>query len=560
MKRHLIALVAVALIASGCSGDETDTPATTKNGAPDVPLVDMHKVPYNKVPAGGTMTWAISQFPPQWNLNQVDGPQGSTAEITAAILPTTTKIAADGTAVPDHDFITGWKSTTTTPQVVTMNINPKAVWSDGTPITWKDFRAQWKALRNADGPFQIASSTGYDRIRSVARGTSDQQVIVTFAKPFADWKSLFGPLYPASTNSSPEIFNTGWENKIGGPTAGPFVVDDIDQTQQTVTLVHNPTWWGRTPKLDRIVFKTLAPDATPDAFVNGEIDTFDVGPDPDGYAKATGAQDAVVYTSAAPDFRHVTFNGDSPILKDVRVRQAIALAIDRRAIATADLKGLDWPPLPLDNHFFMLGQKGYQDVAGDLGEPNIDEANQLLDQAGWSPGDGGVRSKDGKSLTVRAVIPSGVTVSDQEAKLIQSMVRPIGVKVDIDTVDLNQFFKSYINVGDFDITMFSWLGTPFPISSSKSIYVSPKGGDIQQNYARIGVPAADRLMDKATGELDPQKAIAEINAADKVIFDNVQVFPLYQRPKITAVNKDIVNLGSTAFLSTDYTAIGIMKD
>lgn len=553
-------LAAIALIAAACSDDDENEPSTTPEGAPDVPLVHMQEVPYGRVPSGGTITWPIGQFPPQWNLNQLDGSQADTATIISAIMPTTTKFKKDGTAIPDPDLITQWKSTTSLPQVVTMDINPKAVWSDGTPITWKDFEAQWKALRHKDKRYQIVSATGYDRIESVTAGTSDKQVVVTYAKPYTDWEGQFGTLYPASTNESPDTFNTGWASKIGGPTAGPFMVEKIDEGQQTVTLVHNPKWWGRAPKLDRIIFKTLQLDAIPDAFVNGEVDYFSIGPDPDAYDKATGVSDAAIYTSSAPDFRHVTFNGESPVLKDKRVRQALALCIDRDAIARADLKGLDWPPLPLDNHFFMLGQKGYADAAGELAKPDVDRASDLLDRAGWTPGDGGTRTKDGDSLTVRMVIPTGVAVSDQEAKVIQSMADQIGVKVDINSVDPNEFFKSYVNVGNFDITVFSWLGTPFPISSSRSLYVSPRGDDIQQNYARVGVPKADQLMDKAMGELDPAAAIKDINAADKVIFDNVQVFPLYQRPKITAANKNIANLGSAAFLSTDYTAIGIMQD
>lgn len=569
MKRHnralaLIApLTALALIASAC-GDDGDGGTTPTDATPDVKLVDMRAVPYEEVPDGGTVTWAINQFPEQWNYNQVDGTQADTSNILGGILPNAFKAEEDGAPVPDGDLVTDFELTSQDPQVVTYTLNPDAVWDDGSPITWKDFEAQWQALNGKDPKFLVSSSTGYDRIGSVEQGDEENQVVVTYAKHFTDWQGMFSPLYPAATNTDPKVFNEGWVNKIGGVTAGPFKVDKIDETAKTITLVRNPKWWGRPAKLDRLIFKTLAADATADAYVNGEVDTFDIGPEPEYYKKAEDADNSAVYAAAAPDFRHVTFNGTSPVLKDKAVRQAIAMAINRDAISIADLKGIDWPALPLNNHFFTTGQDGFTDNAGDLSKyddnTSPEKASELLEKAGWTEGDGGIREKDGKQLSVRIVIPATVTVSENEAKLITSMLENIGVKATTDTVSLDGFFGDYIIPGDFDLTVFSWLGGVFPISSSPSLYFSPKGTNIQQNYARIGVPAADKLMRDALGELDRAKAIDMINEADKLIFDNVQVFPLYQRPELTAVNADIANLGSAAFLSTDYTAIGVMKE
>ena len=64
------------------------------------------------------------------------------------------------------------------------------------------------------------------------RGRDDYEVVVTFARPFGDWKSLFSPLLPASTNGTPEAFNTAWLNKIP-VTAGPFRFGGFDQTAKT---------------------------------------------------------------------------------------------------------------------------------------------------------------------------------------------------------------------------------------------------------------------------------------------------------------------------------------
>src|SRR4030095_12614921 len=99
-------------------------------------------------------------------------------------------------------------------QVVTYKLNPKAVWYDGTPISAADFIAQWKALNGTNPAYQTSSNTGYNQIESVVQGADKFEVVVTFKTPFADWKSLFWPLYPASTNSDPTAFNTVWKGKF----------------------------------------------------------------------------------------------------------------------------------------------------------------------------------------------------------------------------------------------------------------------------------------------------------------------------------------------------------
>ncbi len=165
----------------------------------------------------------------------------------------------------------------------------------------------------------------------------------------------------------------------------------------------------------------------------------------------------------------------APILQDVKVRQALAMAIDRAAIARAMLGPLGIDPTTLGNHIFMRNQIGYQDNSGDVGKYNPARAAQLLDEAGWKL-DGNVRRKDGRTLEITCVIPSAVATSRQESELIQNMLGQIGVKLNINTVPSPDFFEKYIRPGQFDFTVFSWMGTPFPISSSRSLYAKPTMG------------------------------------------------------------------------------------
>src|SRR5262249_38320817 len=151
------------------------------------------------------------------------------------------------------------------------------------------------------------------------------------------------------------------------------------------------------------------------------------------------------------------------------VRQALAMGIDRSAIARAVLGPLNIEPTVLNNHIFMTNQAGYEDNAGEIGKYNPDRAKQLLDEAGWKL-EGNVRKKNGKPLEISFVIPGGVATSKQESELIQNMLGQIGVTVRIDTVPTSDFFSKYILPGQYDFTVFSWVGTPYPIGAAKSIY------------------------------------------------------------------------------------------
>jgi peptide/nickel transport system substrate-binding protein len=564
----LVAALAILVAACGGSGgggggSASNAKPTKQQEASATKQEDINPQPLDKLKKGGTVRIAVDQFSTQWNYNQLNGPEYSTSQVLYGTMPYAFIADKTATVSPDPNYVTSAKAEQTGgKQVVTIELNPKAKWSDGTPITEKDYQTQWEALRGKSSAYQISSSTGYDQIESVKAGKDQNEVIATFSKPFADWKALWSPLYPAKYQDTPDHFNKGYLNKIP-VTAGPFKVEKIDKTAKTVSMVPDPNWWGNKPIVDRIITRALELDAGVNAFVNGEVDVNLLPNDPASYKRAAGAKNGVVRVAGGPDFRHFTFNGTSPNLSDVKVRQAVAMAINRNAIVKADLTGLPWPARTMDNHFLVNTQKGYQSNSGAVGQYNPDKAKQMLDQAGWKQS-GAFRQKGGKTLDLRFVIPTGVPASKQEGELTQAMLKDVGIKLDINAVPSDDFFDKYVSTGNFDITPFAWLGTPFPISSAQSIYANPtkdsKGElQIQQNYARVGSPQIDDLMNKATQSLDENQAIQDINQADKLVWDEVHSIVFYQRPQMTGVNKNLANIGSWGFAQPDFTKIGFVN-
>ncbi|MGH3775516.1 MAG: ABC transporter family substrate-binding protein [Pseudonocardiaceae bacterium] len=523
---------------------------------PQIGTIDIGAAPIETLRDGGTFRWPLSGFPPNFNYQHLDGTYVPTSEMISSVMPVLFLSQADGTVKSNENYLKSAELTSTDPQVTTYNLRDEATWSDGTPITWRDFQAQWQALNGSNPAFQISSSTGYTDIASVERGTSDKQVVVTFARTFSDWQSPFSVLYPASTNTNPDVFNTGWTQGLP-VTAGPFKVEQIDQVAKTITVVRNEKWWGRQPRLDRIIFRTVPDEAEFDALANNEIDFIDIGPDINDFTRAQSTPGVKVRKALAPDFRHITFNGRTDaILADQQLRIAIQKGINTQAIAQAQIGRIVPAPKALGNHIFAQGQRGHQDNSQVVAY-NPEEASKILDQLGWNRQGEGTRSKNGKELVIRDVIPTQVPVAEQESRQVQQFLSQIGVKVEITPVPLNDFFEGYINRGNFDITHFSWIGTVFPVSSTGSIYGTR--GDTQQNFGGIGNDTINDLYAQAIRELDPARKIELANQIDQEIWKSGHSLLLYQRPNVIAVRDGVANFGAFGFADEVYTDIGFTR-
>ncbi len=416
-------------------------------------------------------------------------------------------------------------------------------------------------MRGTDERYNIASSTGYERIESVKPGADEFEVIATFKKPFGEWQSLWLPLYPASTNDNPDSFNKGWVNKIP-ITAGPFKLEKIDQTAKTVTIERDPKWWGPPAKLDKIITRALEVDATINAFANGEVDVADVGPDPSAYKRAVGVQGAAVRSAAGPDFRHFTFNGTGKNFSDVNVRKAVAMAINREVITKADLTGLNWPAVTMGNHYFVNTQSGYADNSGEVGRYDPEKAKALLDQAAGSRR-APIARRTAKTLSLRFVIPSGATTSKQEGELTQAMLKEVGVKLVIDTVPSDDFFDKYVTRAASTSRRSPGSARPTRCprrSRSTSTRRRPPAASWTSSKLRPHrSPQIDDLMSAAEEEVDPAKAATLANQADKAVWAEVHSLTMFQRPQITAVKGTLANVGSYGFKTPIYQDIGFVK-
>jgi peptide/nickel transport system substrate-binding protein len=550
-------LVLGATACSSSGGGSAAPKATAKASTAN----DINTVPASQLKQGGTLNYPVDQYSTQWNVMTAESQnEGSIVDTMGPLMPQLFQSDAQGNISANASYLTGATvATVGGKQVVTYEINPKAKWSDGTPITWKDFEADWNDQSGKNPKFAALSTVGYSQIASVAQGKNAQEVVVTYSSPYSEWKGLFSPLYPASQVATVDGFNNAYKNKIP-VTAGPFKVGSMNPTTKVVTVVRDPNWWGPKPVLDAINFRALDASSTPGAFASGEIDWVDVGPSVAIYKQVKTVANTAVRVAYGANWRQAWINGKSPLLSDANVRQAIFQALNRDAIAKGDLSDLPWVIKPLNNHFLVSSGVGYQDNSGPLGQFDASAAGAKLDAAGWKMGADGLRHKDGKTLEFNLTIPSGTPVATNEATVMTAMLKAVGVKLDTVSLDGVTFFND-LNAEKFDMTIFSaTANTPyFPLGNAESSYLSPTPATAGANISQIGSPQLDAALNKAGAETDTTTYYADINAADALIWQEAVNLPLYQRPQIVAEKSTLANFGAFGYQTTDWTAIGFTK-
>ncbi|MDX3458168.1 ABC transporter family substrate-binding protein [Streptomyces sp. ME02-8801-2C] len=399
-------VLAVPLL-TACGGDQDEE---------SKPLAGQDIAPADRarLADGGTLRWAVDALPETLNTFQADA-DATTTRVAQAVLPSMYRLDANGRAKRNADFLESAKVVEREPkQVVLYKLHQQAVWSDGREIGAADFAAQWRALSGRDSAYWTARNAGYDRIEKVQRGANDLEVKVTFSRPYADWKSLFSPLYPKEVMGTPDSFNDGARRRLK-LTAGAFTLKKVAKADGDVVLVRNPRWWGQTPRLDKLVLRAVPRDKRAEALAAGKVDVAEVDPAQAerivlasrgkskplqgpgarreqreataGYAEQQQSLSAFeVRKSLEPAYTQLALNGADGPLADERVRRAVARALDRKEIAGLVLKPLGLPAVPVGSHLALSGQAAYADNSGALGGEDTDEAEALLADAGWVHG------------------------------------------------------------------------------------------------------------------------------------------------------------------------------
>ncbi len=518
---------------------------------------------------GGSITYALDEDVAGFNILNAVEDSGFTPGIMEVVWPSAFIYYPDLKPHLNTEVVTSAKITRTNPQTVVYQINPKATWSDGTPINADDFIYNWQAQSGdpqytdvGGQPFQPAATGGYSSIKSVTGSDNGKTATVVFAQSFGNWQSLFSEMIPAHI-AKRVGFNDGFANF--GPSVqvsgGPYMLQSYTQGQDVVE-VPNPHYWGPPPKLSKIVYRVITDDAQqPTAAQSGEVNIVTpVLPTVEFVDQLKSVPSFTYRTLPALGFQHIDFNLANYYLANANVRHAIAYGTDRSTIVkrTADL--IDPHITPLQNRLEMPTEQYYKNTSAGYGEFDTSKAKQLLQQSGMTMGsDGyfqpGAGPEKGQDLTFSISTTSGQPLRSQIEQLFQSQMKDIGVKINIQNYPAKTLFGTVIPKGEFDLAEFEWGSLAVTPSFFPSIYCSYTNADLcGSNYDRYANPQVDQLLQSGVAALNPAQAANDFNQVDALLWKDMVTLPLFQNPDLTGWSTKYANIEPNEYTGVTWNA------
>jgi peptide/nickel transport system substrate-binding protein len=453
-------------------------------------------------------------------------------------LPQAYRVNPAGDYIPGP-ILTGEPTVEAGPPVkVTYRIKPEAVWSDGEPITSKDFEYLWKQIVTGKN---IWDTTGYDKIASV--DTTDPKVaFVTVKEPYAGWKDLFGGFYFLMPSHLLEGKNRHAEMKDGYAfSGGPFMLKDGQSGWdhgKSLTLVPNPKWWGTKPQIGEVVFQFITESAAEtQALKTGQVAASYPTPQTgmlDEFDKA-GLKYQVGFGNQYEGF---WLNADQWPMNSKAVRQSLLYATDRQAIVDQILKPSVREGRVLQSFIVPTFPQYYSPTFSQYSK-NQSMVDQLMTGDGWTRGSDGIWAKDGQKAALQVATTAGDENRELTQQLWQSQLRQAGFDLQIKNASAEVLFAKMIPRGRFGVGLYAQVGTPDPglcvVFCSQNI-PSKRNNYSGMNYTRLASSAIDTPWAAADTELDSAKRVTSVKQGQSALADEAVSIPLYQLPTVFVYN------------------------
>ncbi len=498
VRRHLrlrlvVGLVALSLFAAACGGgdDEPTASGPGQTGQAATPTGPQElRVGYGKDP------WI--------DASQGDKKRKPNYPLNADVCDTLVQLAPDFSVVPmatEGRFVGN--------NTFRFTLVPGVKFADGTPVTSAELKSSVDYATQAP-----AVGTGFLGPDS-AKIVDDRSIDVTPRVP--NLRLLEQINHPSTVVLKPG--SDPLNNVEQSVCTGPFKVERYTAGQELV-VVKNPNYWGKPAGLDRITFRFYPDDTTRAlALRNNEVDLItDI---PLNILSSVSAQPDVKIAKAPIGYTHMFYisrrksaTGEPTLLADPVLRRAIAHSIDRNAYVRGVLGG-NAEPIPHVQPPAVLGQFANL-VKGVPFDRN--EANRLLDQAGWRRQGDGVRTKDGQPLRVKIVF-GRLDLTTPE--FVQAQLRAVGFDAQIAQLDEGAY-RAAIESGDFDLDISAPNqndGNPAFLTALR--WYSQAGGGANNQVIMIGPNTKfDNMITSILSEPDPTELKRKSAEAMAELIDN----------------------------------------
>ncbi len=517
---------ALALTFSACTTGPDPTPSPTAS-VPANASRDVNPQPRERVRDGGLLRFSLTSLPTQWNPHHPSAGNADARRVLAPLSPSHFSLDAAGRPSPNPDFITSFEVESTPATRVTLHLNPLSRWGDGAKITAADWIATWRAATGQVPGLEVIEQPGWQRVAEVAQGDTDTAVVITFHGTDPDWAE---PLVagPQRGEAIADASAANWTAYDPAHYASPFTVAHTDPAQGLITLQPNPLWWGDTPKLQQIMFRTVQPEAVAAAFQHNELDVWTIGTSTERLQQSRAATDTTLRTAPGASGRVLQLSTAGP-LADTDLRHAIVQSLDRAGLAAGELQATPGTVTPWSNSLLLPTQPGYVDQARATGLTfDKTQATTALEEAGWKADATGVRSRDGHALALTYGFREDDPLAQQEFMILSEQLRAVGVTL-----------SAVAGQGDLSPTTVTL--SPFPLAHLPSSANQPNLAD---------------LVSKVSTEQDGVRRADQASQLARALWQDATAVTLYQIPQQVAVRNGLANYGAPAFSTTDWEDVG----
>ncbi|OIO39677.1 MAG: peptide-binding protein [Candidatus Omnitrophica bacterium CG1_02_49_10] len=403
--------------------------------------------------------------------------------------------------------------------IITFHLRHGVKWHDGEPFTARDVEFTYHKLIDPD----IKTPYGGDFLKvSDFKVVDDYTVRVTYKEAFAPGLASWGMgIMPKHLLDSEDLNGTSFSrNPVG---TGPYIFKRW-LTADRIELRANPDYFEGRPYVDRYIYRII-PDPTT-MFMEMESGGLDyMGLTPLQYSRQTGSEYMI---SSFNKFRYPSFgytymgyNLLNDKFRDVRVRRALNLAVDKNKIIDGVLLGLGRAATGI----FPPESWAYdKDVSPAPYDP--DAARRMLAGAGWSDSDGdGWLDKDGEVFSFTLVTNQGNMLRKTIAEIVQDNLKNIGIKVEIRVIEWSAFINEFINKKRFDAVILGWSLSRDP--DPYDIWHSSKTRKGEFNFISYKNDEVDRLLEEGRRIFDESKRAKIYKKMHRIIYDDQPYVFLY---------------------------------
>lgn len=558
--RGLVRLVSVlgalAVVASACGAPGGGSTTVTYVGV-----------------SGGSISFGMTGSPTGCNPNTPSGDTPATLTVLAGVLPSPYVVDANGMPTPNSDLIASAEPLSLSPLTVVYTLNPKAVWSDGVPVTAADFKYAWEQQRgDPDGSStDVVSIAGYRDIASVTGTNGGRTVTVKFKTVFADWQMLFSNLLPAHV-----MEKVGWDPNCStvSPSidlsGGPFEIASVSSS--TIRLVQNPKWWG-TPANSKSITVHLASSTTELAswMNSGTVQVAEpTTVSPSFLTDVTGLPGAQSDVDTSNTLLQLDLASSLDARLSPDLRTAIALSINRQQLLNQQVSWAAPGIAVANSHIYVQGQQGYKPapsatvptttipvatsststtVIGAGGSVNFPLTPVPAQAAAFLTASGLVKTADspyyhsafGVPFTLHMMVDDSDPWAASAAPAIRADLLAAGINTDIQTATSATAAGEALAGGYADIALLPVTFSPYLVQTLAwyTTLLGAPGKNGSQDWTAYDNAQFEQQVSTASQQLNADTAAGIYQQADTQLWDQMVSLPLYAEPAALAWSRSV---------------------